>query len=523
MAKEKKKSKEQIKREEIEELVWLTNLRNKLFAEKGLKDLFHFNREIIEAGNKVRQRMIVPHVHGEWWKWYARVKQRLRLLLVPRHSLKSTFFTVGYPLQRIAKDRSVRILIANATLDNAKSFLAEIKEHLRHNEEFHDNYGQFYDEKLKWTEDEIIVSGRPAGVREPTVRAVGVGAGLAGTHWDLIVADDLVNEINSYTREQALKVIEWWRRAFSLLSPDGEMLVIGTRWTHYDLYQHVLDDPKLAPYRATMVRSVYNEDGTIYYPEMFTEDKLEELRLLEGSYMFSAFYLNDPVDEETALIKKSDIHYIGPCPCEKEHIMPDRKAMAWFAMCDPAVSELTQADESAIVVVGVDERMNWWVDSMQSGKWTVQELIARLFTTYLEYQPVTMSLEVISQSKALLNEVHEEEIRRNVFLPMKEITSRFGIPKEVRIRASLQPRFERGKVFIRRDMAELEDQLTRYPRSKRDDLLDCLADCSEIAFTPSGEMEDVHAPATIQERIDAQLKRLDGDGQFTDSILGEYY
>jgi len=502
------------KQELIKKLQWLQRYKARLIAEKGLKDLYFFNREILERDHPERQKNIVPHVHREWWLWFRGVKKRHRLILVPRGTLKTTFFTVGFTLQQLAKDRNVRILIANAKLDNAIKFLAEIKRAIQGNEAYIENYGELYDPKRKWTETEIGMGGGGPEVREPAVRAAGAGGGLAGMHWDWIIGDDLVNEVNSTTREQANKVIEWWQRSMSLLDPNGGSLTIGTCWNYYDLYQYIQEN--LKDKVAVFKRTAYNRDGTAYYPEVLSLEKLEELKKLESSFTFSSFYLNDPIDEENVSIGRELIHYEGSCPCGKYHRKPSE--LFHFMMCDPASSESKRADESAIVVVGADADMNWWVEETRHGRWKTSRLIEELFSVYNTWKPEGMSVEMLSQAKHLEEAIHQEEIRRNQFLPFKVIESREGMSKKNRIDSWLQPLFKRGKVFIKKDMKALEDQLVRYPKSKHDDLIDALADCAQIVFYPGGGKEEEHEPATLQEIINYQLRE---DREVVDPWLGE--
>lgn len=503
----------------IEKLAFLENYKAKLEAKKGLRDLYFFNKHIIEKGNPKRQKNIVPHVHGEWWEWYKNSKKRLKLILVPRHTLKSTFFTVGMTLQRIAKNRDIRILIANATRDNACLFLSEIKQHIRENKNYIENYGEMYEDGLTWKEDEIVVAGRSPSTRNPTVSAAGVGGNLVSRHYDLIIADDLMNEQNVNTREQAEKVKDWWRRAMSLLSPQGEMLTIGTRWSHFDLYQYILDE---LPHRVDSYVRAAKENGELYYPEMLDYETLDELREMQGSYIYSSFYMNDPVDESSALIKKQDIHYYDiECPCGERHRKPDRAEMSVFVMCDPAVSQRVTADFSSIITAGIDEENNWWVLEAKRGRWTVNELIGRLFETSNSYNADGVSIEVIGQAQTLLATIHDHENVSNQFLPLTEIKSRGGKRKQSRIRSSLQARFERGKVFIDSRMNELENELLRYPRSKHDDMIDALTDLTEIGFPPSYiDEEKNRKPATIQERVWASLKNRD---EHVDSVLGSQF
>ena len=231
----------------------------------ALEDLLFFNKYILLDDEKKRS-LLVPHVHGEWTDWYKNSKSRIKMILVPRACFKSTFFTVGRALQAICQNRDSRILVANATLNNAQKFIGEMKEHLRRNEELISLYGTFYDPKLRWNEDEFDVVGKGLGSKEATVTAVGVGGNLVSQHYSMIIADDLMNLENSSTRYQTDKVIDWWRRAFSLLDYDGEMIIIGTRWSYYDLYSWITE--KYGEQVDTYVRGAYMPDGSLYFPEL---------------------------------------------------------------------------------------------------------------------------------------------------------------------------------------------------------------------------------------------------------------
>jgi phage terminase large subunit-like protein len=468
---------------------------------RGLDDLYFFNRYVLETDER-RRSLLVPHVHGEWAEWYKKSKARIKMILVPRGCFKSTFFTVGGTLQALAQNRNHRVLIANATLANSQRFLGEIKDHLRKNTQYQELYGEFYDPKLRWNEDEIEVTGRALGAKEASVTAVGVGGNLVSQHYSIILSDDLVNLENSATRYQADKVIDWWKRAFSLLDYDGEMLIIGTRWSHYELYSWIVD--KYPDMIDVYIRGAFLPDGREYFPELLNAEKLRELRGLQGSYVFSAFYLNDPVDEESALIKREQIKKWG---AGEERKLP--RNLNIFALCDPAISQEEGADESSIIIVGVDSENDWYVLETRTGKWTVGELIEQMFAVHSQWKPITMTIETIGQAQGLMTPIHDEENRRNHYLPLVEIKSRGQITKQMRIRSVLQPRFERGKIFIHPDMFELEEQILKFPRGKRDDMIDALTDMEEVAFEAEKETEAPGKPSSsyFQALLDQQSRR----------------
>lgn len=480
-------------KDQVSELVELLKQKK----ERGLNDLLFFNKYILETNPK-RRDLIVPHVHGEWTNWYQNSTKRIKMILVPRGTFKSTFFTVGRSLQKIVANRNSRIMLANATVDNANRFLSEIKDQLTKNQNLIELYGNFYNPRLRWNESQIDVDGRSLGIKEATITTAGVGGNLVSTHFDTIIADDLVSLENSSTRFQADKVIDWWKRAFSLLDPDGEMLIIGTRWSHYELYSYIIE--RMQNEVDIYIRGAYKPDGTLYFPELLSADKLKELKSIEGSYIFSSFYLNDPVDEDSSLIKRSQIKYY------EEGQQPSNLVL--FAMSDPAVSQEIKSDYSCILLVGVDSMGNWWVRQTIRSKLSVGEFIGSLFEVYLENRPVSMTLEIIGQAQGLMAPIHDEEERRKVYLPLVEIKSRGTVTKEMRIRSVLQPRFERGQIFIRRDMVELEEEILKFPKGRHDDMVDALTDLEEIAFPADATTEKVNSTGSFfSDQLQAHPKK----------------
>jgi hypothetical protein len=61
----------------------------------------------------------------------------------------------------------------------------------------------------------------------------------AGSHYDIIFVDDLVNETNYRSPKLLQKCIEDYRDICPLLAPDGFMYVTGTRYSFGDLYEEI--------------------------------------------------------------------------------------------------------------------------------------------------------------------------------------------------------------------------------------------------------------------------------------------
>ena len=61
----------------------------------------------------------------------------------------------------------------------------------------------------------------------------------AGSHYDVIFIDDLVNETNYRSLKMLEKSIQDYRDIGPLLAPAGYIFVTGTRYSFGDLYEQI--------------------------------------------------------------------------------------------------------------------------------------------------------------------------------------------------------------------------------------------------------------------------------------------
>ena len=212
------------------------------------------------------------------------------------------------------------------------------------------------------------------------------------------------------------------------------------------------------------------------------------------------------------MVKKSQIKYYKKLPSN----------LNYFIFCDPAVSQESYSDYTAFVVVAIDPEESWYVVEATQDKFTVSQMIDKMFFLHGKYQPSAMGIEVIGLGQTLMAAINSEETRRQTYLPLTPIKSQQGT-KEVRIRSTIQPKFERGSVLLRRGLDELEDQLLTFPNSKHDDIIDALACIEQIGYPPDKDvLADKQEPPKdplarrIWEKINRQRTPVD-------PVLGEFY
>lgn len=395
-----------------------------------------------------------------------------KLILMPRGTFKTTIASVAFVIQQVILNPDIRILIASESFTNAKNYLGLIKKHFEGNEKLRTLYGD-YVSKFGWREDSIFVSKRKKHKKEPTIQCSGIEVTRTGMHYDLIVCDDLVSPNNITTKEQMDKVVNFYRECTNLIErtgKKGKIVVIGTRWHFSDLYSYIQENEE--ENFNILVRSAYNKDGSLFFPQVLTEDELNRQRRSLGSYLFACNYLNNPVDNENAVFKKDWIKYYKPNELGNKY--PNVSEMNTYLHIDPAISEKKGGDFSGLVITGVDTEENVYVLHASKEKINVFNLIRRIFELYKKYAPEKVLLETQVFQKSIKFFLYDEMKKRKTYLPIEEIQHSWQKSKEMRI-SGLQPKFEFGGVFIRSDMKDLEDELLRFPVGKHDDMIDALS------------------------------------------------
>lgn len=160
-----------------------------------------------------------------------------KLVVMPRGTFKTSLAVVAYSIWHVIRNPNIRILIDSELWTLSKNSLREIKDHIK-SERFQEAFPGW---KLTLdNQSEMIISTRNIAKKEPTITSSGIGAGKTGSHYDLIIADDLNSPINSIKPELAEQVVNHYRYYTSLLDPGGTIVVIGTRYSELDLIGFIL-------------------------------------------------------------------------------------------------------------------------------------------------------------------------------------------------------------------------------------------------------------------------------------------
>lgn len=370
--------------------------------------------------------------------------------LAPRGFGKSTIGDIGYCLWRIAQNRNIRILIVSNTQGQAEAFLREMKYHMEGNTRLLELFGSFRSDK--WTESELFVSGRTISAKEGSLTALGASGAVISKHFDIIIADDVADFENSRTELQRKKLSEWYRTALlPTLEPHGELHVLGTRYNPNDIYQELIDSRQ---YSAQIERAIQPDNTSLWATKFTLEDLLNKKSEL-GSIIFDMQYQNDiTLAKQGRIFRYEWMQFYDIAPA----------GLKIYQGCDLAISEKETSDYFVLTTIGIDANENTYVLDLFRERLSFKSQQEVIKLKNGQWHPISIGIEANAYQKALA-----QELIRTSSLPIKELQTVKDKVTRAQRRSAL---FENRKVFLRKDMTVMIDELCLFPDAAHDDCFD---------------------------------------------------
>jgi predicted phage terminase large subunit-like protein len=300
--------------------------------------------------------------------------------------------------------------------------------------------------------------------------AIGVGGALAGRGADLFIIDDPHSEQEAKTGRPDVFLPAWeWFQSGPLqrLMPGGAIIVVMTRWSKLDLTGQIVQqmdrNEEVDPWEVVEFPAI-KDDGTALWPEFWdVEELLAKKAALDIRY-WNAQYMQNPVSEEGALIKREWWKiWDKESPPQCEFIIMS---------LDAAQEANNRADYNALTTWGVffnEETNNFAIILLNAIKKRMEypELKKLVLEEYKEWQPDAFMVEKKSNGSALYQEF------RRMGVPVGEFTPGKGQDKIARVNA-ISDLFASGIVFApdRRWAKEVIEECNDFPAGVNDDLVD---------------------------------------------------
>jgi hypothetical protein len=368
-------------------------------AELGSQDLYIFDKYIL--GYDLMQ----PQPHRELCDVVTDTVKKRKLIMLPRGSFKSSVVTISYPIWRLEKNPNLRILIDNETFGNSKAFLAEAKGHID-NPELLELYPHLEPNKKinnGWTEDSVILKARTRHRKEPNLSCAGIDNTKVGMHYDIIIMDDVVSTKNVTTPEQIKGVIDHYRLLLSLLEPNGELIIIGTRYHIADLYGHIIENE--AALYEILIRPAIALDGKLLFPSRLTREFLAQQRESQGSYIYECQYMLNPTAEDNVDFKKHWLQYWDgyykdgkltiTWTSNTDIPTPQTIPVNVFTTIDPASSKKKGSDYTCSITNAVTGSNKWFILDIVRDKLNPTERVDLVFDLHKKFKAIKTGYETV--------------------------------------------------------------------------------------------------------------------------------
>ena len=167
------------------------------------------------------------------------IVKKKRMILWSRGTFKTSAVIVEIA-QLILNYPSIRICFLTGGDMLAKRQLDRVKRVFeRPTKKFRELFPEFCGEKLGNMSEFTVPCRKDDMFAEPTMATTTARSVKAGSHFDVIFVDDLVNDQNYRSIKALQKCIQDYKDVCPLLAPDGFIYVTGTRYSFGDLYENI--------------------------------------------------------------------------------------------------------------------------------------------------------------------------------------------------------------------------------------------------------------------------------------------
>lgn len=403
-------------------------------------------------------------------------------------------------------------IILGSTLDRACDRLRAIKHEIENNERFTGFFGELKGDV--WNEAKIILSN---GI---IIQAFGRGQSLRGvkhldTRPDFCFADDIEEAEHVATPEARRETLAWFVSVvIPALDKNARIRVNATPLGRDALPLTLMRQPnwlwKTYPIKYVDAKTgEWKATWDARYPLAWIDAKEKEMLALGLHDEFQREYMCQAEDPKRKLFTSSmftvkpTVHTWQPT----------------FAMIDPArTTKETSAMTGWAVWSWIANRLIVWEGDGALLK--PDEIVAKLFEIDDNYRPVVIGVERDGLEEFLLQPIRHEQLRRNVFIPVRAVRAPKG---KISFIEGLQPHFASGEASLAKAMPELLSQFASFP-SGRIDIPNALAYAKHRDMFPGLVIYDNFTSSCVQEDVpvrkrDKKWLALNADGSVVTGVL----
>lgn len=409
-----------------------------------------------ESGKPIKQAWL----HRKWNKLR---KKHARLVIMSHvEAGKTQQLSVALALFILGRNPRSRIAIVSNTQEQAKKIVAQIKSYIEKSPELKKVFPNLKPGR-KWAESLIEVE-RGGSIKEPSVQAFGSTGKITGARLDHVIIDDIHGEDNVRTKDQRDKVHQWfYSTPTSRLTPNARVILVGNAW-HPDDLLHRLEREGWPTYRFPVVVTdelvaQFPEDnlkvGESTWPERWPLERIDALRTGTPEQPaippieFARAYMCVSRDDHDARFKQSWIdqakkraelsgihdfvHSVRDLLAEEydpteldsaandllagmvEAALGSNEGVRLYTGVDLSTGEAK--DRTVLFTLAAFSNGDRRVLNVESGRWQIDEIIARIIGCYQRFGSIFM-VENVSTQQWLV-----QILQKHTAIPLFPITT----------------------------------------------------------------------------------------------------
>lgn len=212
-------------------------------------------------------------------------------------------------------------------------------------------------------------------------------------------------------------------------------------------------------------------------------EEIEEARKTLSSFVFKQEFEANFSNAGQEIFKEEWLKK-GPEPQYGSYIIAIDLAGFEEVGKNPSASK-SRLDETAIAIVKITDEGDWWVKSIEHGRWDVKQTAAAIINVIRDHQPIAVGIERGALKNAVLPYINDAMRKTNVYAHIQDLTHG-NKRKQDRIAWALQGRLEHGRISFNEDedWRDAFDQIAMFPTSGvHDDLVDALSYADQLAVS----------------------------------------
>lgn len=264
--------------------------------------------------------------------------ERFAVMIWARGHLKTTIWSVAYPIWRLWKETNFKIGVVSSAVDQSMKSIAEVQHTIQDNEFLRKLMPE--GRKDTWNKSQLNTTNGNKYLLRP------FSDSARGEHFDVLVMDDILRQEDT-TQED---IIRKFNGIFvpMVQTRGGQLIVVGTPMTNMDLLNTLYKNDKWFGLKYPAV--ITDDKGTWIKPnwdKRFTLEELEKIKEQMGPLMWQREYMCNPMAAGSSIFK--DIR-IG----KHSSITEPKSGMIYYLGVDIAMSEAKGTDYSVFCVIERD-------------------------------------------------------------------------------------------------------------------------------------------------------------------------